>query len=80
MAHVLFFTCVFLNKGANVIRLIVGGDQLEKYQIEIPKSAVKQLELDGTEYSMRLEHNSILVRPANVVDLIPQIHFGGMGV
>lgn len=79
MAHVLFFACVFLNKGANVIKLIVGGDQLEKYQIEIPKSAVKQLELDGTEYSMRLEHNSILVRPANVVDLIPQIHFWWYG-
>lgn len=53
---------------------------MKKYQIEIPKSAAKQIELGDMEYSMRLEHNSILVRPANVVDLIPQIHFWWYGI
>lgn len=38
------------------------------------------LDLDNTEYSMRLEHNSLLVRPANVNDLIPQIHFWWYGI
>ncbi|WP_295730889.1 ABC transporter permease [uncultured Limosilactobacillus sp.] len=53
---------------------------MKKYEIEIPEAALKQLEIDNTEYSMRLEHNSILVRPANVVDLIPQIHFWWYGI
>lgn len=53
---------------------------MKKYQIEVPESAVKQLDLKNVEYSMRLEHNSILVRPANITDLIPQIHFWWYGI
>ena len=52
---------------------------MKKYQIEIPESAKEILDLENMEYSMQLEHNSILVRPSNVIDLIPQIHFWWYG-
>lgn len=53
---------------------------MKKFQIEVPESATKQLDLENTEYSMRLDHNSLLIRPANITDLIPQINFWWYGV
>lgn len=52
---------------------------MKKYRIEVPETALKQLDLDKKQYSMHLEHNLILIRPTNIADLIPQISFWWYG-
>lgn len=52
---------------------------MKKYQIEVPESAIERFGKDYKEYSMRIDHNVINIRPTNVADLVPQIKFWWYG-
>lgn len=52
---------------------------MKKYRLEVPDEAAKKLGLDKTNYSMWISHRQIVVRPSNVVDMVPQIKFWWYG-
>lgn len=47
---------------------------MKKYQIEVPKAVKEQLD-QQINYSMDIDHNTVQIRPTELKDLIPQIHF-----